>query len=145
MKRISLLILLFISLSIYSFGQNVGDKVDVLWNGTYYKATVKEVSGSKWFIHYDGYDNSWDEWVGKDRIKVLKNSNTPSGGKTDAGNNNSNQGNQWKTGDKVMVKWNDKWYPSTILKFSDGKYKIHYDGWSDSYDEWVAPSRIKNK
>jgi hypothetical protein len=23
----------------------------------------------KWFIHYLGFDESWDEWVGKDRIR----------------------------------------------------------------------------
>ncbi len=129
-----------------SLGQKVGDKVDVLWNGTYYKANVKKVADSKWFIHYDGYESSWDEWVGKDRIKVItKTGGNNKGGKTDVNSeNNTGQNNSdWKVGDKLKVGWNNTWYPSTIIQVGDGKYKIYYDNYSNSYDEWVTPARMK--
>ncbi len=144
MKKINLFLVFILLFIVSSFAQKVGDKVDVLWNGKYYKATVKQVNDSKWFIHYDGYESSWDEWVGKDRIKYTPPSGgNNTGGKTDAsaGSNNAT----WKVGDKVMVKWNDKWYPSTILQVGEGKYKIHYDGYESSWDEWVTPARMKNK
>ncbi len=54
----------------------------------------------------------------------------------------------YSKGQKVEVKWKGRWYPSTILKVKvkDGKcrYKIHYDGWSSSWDETVVPRRIRS-
>ncbi|QWR76568.1 Tudor-knot domain-containing protein [Candidatus Magnetomonas plexicatena] len=47
-----------------------GEKVEVLWKGTWYAATVLKAKGELTYIHYDGYNNSWDEWVGIDRIRT---------------------------------------------------------------------------
>jgi hypothetical protein len=41
----------------------------VEWEGTWYDAKVLKTEKDRWHIHYVGYENSWDEWVGKDRIK----------------------------------------------------------------------------
>jgi len=53
-----------------------GEKVQVSWKGSWYPATVLEVGKDanlgKYKIHYDGYDASWDEWVGPDRMKKIK-------------------------------------------------------------------------
>jgi hypothetical protein len=52
----------------------------------------------------------------------------------------------FKVGDKVQVEWHGKFYPSTILSvLPDDKFKIHFDGWSNSWDEVVPISRIKTK
>ncbi len=104
----------------FSQAQKAGDKVEVLWKGKYYAATVKEVKDGKWFIHYDGYGDNWDEWVGADRIAQ-----------------------KWKVGDKLSVEWNGKWYPAVIKEIKEGKYKIHYDGYGDNWDEWVTTARMK--
>lgn len=69
----------------------VGTNVEVKWSGVWYPAKVKEVRGQDlWFISYDGYSASWDEEVGRDRIRSrglsnqLKNgSNTESTKKED--------------------------------------------------------------
>jgi hypothetical protein len=48
-----------------------GDPVDVEWRGTWYPASVIEVKPQgRYKIHYDGYDSSWDEIVGPDRIRA---------------------------------------------------------------------------
>jgi hypothetical protein len=41
----------------------------VEWQGQWYDAKVMKKEKDRWYIHYVGYDNSWDEWVAKDRIK----------------------------------------------------------------------------
>ena len=46
-------------------------------------------------------------------------------------------------GDRVQVQWKGAWYPAKVLKVDGEKFLIHYDGSSSSWDEWVAPSRIK--
>lgn len=51
----------------------IGDPVKVEWKGKWWPASVIEVSQKgRWKIHYDGYDNSWDEWVGPERIQAKK-------------------------------------------------------------------------
>ncbi|HZX32271.1 MAG TPA: caspase family protein [Rhodocyclaceae bacterium] len=50
-----------------------GDAVDVEWHGSWYPGSVLEVkSQGRYRIHYDGYDSSWDEVVGPDRIRARR-------------------------------------------------------------------------
>lgn len=46
-------------------------------------------------------------------------------------------------GDKVEILWNSKWYKGSVLETKGNEYKIHYDGWASSYDEWVKTDRLK--
>jgi hypothetical protein len=50
-------------------------------------------------------------------------------------------------GSNVMVEWKGSWWPAKVIDVSEGKapYKIHYDGYSSSWDEWVTNDRIKNR
>jgi RNA binding chromodomain-containing protein/agenet domain-containing protein len=110
-----------------------GDKAQVLWKGTWYPATVLKAKGAECFIHYDGYGSNWDEWVGPDRIKV-----TSSGASAPAA------AASFSEGDPVSVLWKGTWYPAHVLKVLGGdRYRIHYDGYDNSWDENVGPSRIR--
>jgi len=44
----------------------------VEWHGRWFDAKIMKTKPGKWFIHYVDYDDSWDEWVGKDRIRFKK-------------------------------------------------------------------------
>ena len=46
-----------------------GEKLDVEWQGTWYPAVVLKRSGNRALIHYEGYDATWDEWVGPERMR----------------------------------------------------------------------------
>lgn len=37
----------------------------------------------------------------------------------------------------------NEWYRSEILDHKDGRYRVHYNGWDNKWDEWVAPAEIK--
>ncbi len=50
---------------------NVDDTVEVYHAARWWPAKVLKVDGERCFIHYDGFGDSWDEWVGPDRIRVL--------------------------------------------------------------------------
>lgn len=54
---------------------------------------------------------------------------------------------KFSKGDPVMVEWKGSWWPAKVIAFREGStpYKIHYDGYSSSWDEWVGLSRIKNR
>jgi len=58
---------------------------------------------------------------------------------------NINSLSAYKVNDKVLVVWNSDWYPATILEVKDQQYKITYDGFSSSWDEWVTVDRIKRR
>jgi len=46
------------------------NQAEVEWHGTWYAAEVMQTNGDRYFIHYTGFANSWDEWVGPDRIRT---------------------------------------------------------------------------
>lgn len=104
-----------------------GQSVQVKWHDNWWPSTILEVKEKSYTIHYDGWGDEWDEDVGADRIRRPEKI-------------------QYAKAQKVQVEWKGKWYASTILEVgsgsSAGKYKIHYDGWGDEWDEWVAPNRI---
>jgi hypothetical protein len=128
----------FIAIGLYASSASaatcaVGDKAHVLWKGTWYPASVLKAKGTECFIHYDGYGSNWDEWVGPDRIRV-----TSSGAPTPT------MASAFGEGDAVSVLWKGTWYPAHVLKVQGGgRYRIHYDGYDNSWDENVGPSRIR--
>lgn len=95
-----------------------GQKVDVSWEGQYYPAQIMDVNDAFMYIHYTGYDNSYDEWVMYDRIL---------------------------TGYEIpkSIEWEGAWYPGAILDQNDSALFITYEGYSHTWDEWVTPDRVK--
>jgi hypothetical protein len=53
----------------------------------------------------------------------------------------------WRKGQALEVLWGTRWWAARIVdvKTEDGaqKYKIHYDGWGDNWDEWITTDRMK--
>lgn len=48
------------------------------------------------------------------------------------------------TGDALFVEWGGSWWRATaIAPLPDGRTVIHYDGWSEDYDEVAKPKRIR--
>lgn len=112
---------------------SVDDKAQVLWKGTWYPATVTKAKEDQCFIHYDGYGNSWDEWVGADRIKITSGASSPV----------TAAASKFKEADPVQILWKGSWYPAHVLKTKGDQLYIHYDGYDNSWDEWVGPDRYK--
>ncbi len=42
----------------------------VEWQGRWYDAKVVKTETDRWWIRYVDYDESWNEWVGQDRIRL---------------------------------------------------------------------------
>jgi hypothetical protein len=47
------------------------------------------------------------------------------------------------TGEKVEIFWGNKWWPGVVVKREGQRAFVHYDGWSDSFNEWVTPDRVR--
>jgi hypothetical protein len=49
-----------------------------------------------------------------------------------------------KVGARVEVFSEGDWYKARIIDAGRGRYRVHYYGYEDSYDEWVKLSQIRN-
>ena len=53
----------------------------------------------------------------------------------------------YTAGQPVHINWAGTWYAGRIVDVgageTAGQYRIHYDGWADSWDEWVTPDRLR--
>lgn len=47
----------------------IGQCVEVEWQGKWWPAEILKVRGNSFFIHYESFDSSWDEWVDASRIR----------------------------------------------------------------------------
>lgn len=99
----------------------VKEKVVVTWEGTKYDAEIVKVKDDFHWITYSGWSSYWDEWVPYDRIVSRKGETTR----------------------KAQVEEEGKWYPAVVLMQKNGRYFIHYDGYDNSWDEWVTQERIR--
>lgn len=55
-------------------------------------------------------------------------------------------GNVYSVGDQVEVEWAGSWYNASILQIlTNGRVKVHYVGWSDSWDEVVPLNRVRRE
>ena len=50
---------------------SVGEQIKVEWKGSWWEANILEINGDKHLISYAGFDSSWDEWVGFERIQKI--------------------------------------------------------------------------
>ena len=46
-----------------------GDDVDVLWKGYWFRSTIQQIGDGRYYIHYKGWEASFDEWVTADRVR----------------------------------------------------------------------------
>ncbi|MBK6950909.1 MAG: caspase family protein [Crocinitomicaceae bacterium] len=95
-----------------------GDKIEVNWEGKYYPAEIVKTDDAFMYIHYTGYDNSYDEWVMYDRVK---------------------------TGKEIAcsIEWGGSWYPGLVLEKNETESFVTYTGYSHTWDEWVSNDRVK--
>lgn len=102
-----------------------GQLVRVRWSKHWFPARIRRVRNHFHLISYLGWPRFWDEWVMGNRIRPLKDKQA--------------QGKE-----PVLVEWKGRWYPACILKSGrQGKFRIHYLGYSKAWDEWVPRSRIR--
>jgi len=126
---------------------SVGDHVYVEWEGNAYPAMIlAQVGPTKYKVHYDGYDNVWDEVVTRERIKGPV-EGTPvhpePPPKVRAKGAAAAATNVYKVGDRVRVDWHGQMYPAVITSIvGQERYRVHYEGYGTEWDETIGLNRI---
>ena len=49
----------------------------------------------------------------------------------------------WQVGDFAEVKWKDTWYRAEVLEAKADSWKVRYQGFDASWDEWVSAERLR--
>ena len=103
----------------------IGGHVEVLWQNNYYKARVLDVrpDGTHW-VHYAGYPATDDEWVAANRVRPY-------------------QPRMYPVALAVEAEWHGRWWPAHITDTRLGLHQVHYDGFTDVWDEWVSSRRLR--
>lgn len=128
----------------------VGDEVMVEWEGKEYPAVIMAAEGpTKFKVHYDGYDEAWDELVPKARIKAFRTGNEPipdPPAKVRQKAMEAAQTNTYRVGDHVRVHWKERLYNAQIVDVvGKERYKVHYEGFGNEWDEIVGLNRVQPK
>jgi hypothetical protein len=136
----------------------VGDHVLVDWRGGDYPAVVVAIEGpSRFRVHYDGYSDDWDEVVPGTRLRgrippstapvpatATKVRSRP--GPSASGAPSSSPAVGFRAGERVRVEWHGSIYLATILEvLGPDRYRVHYDGFGNEWDENVGLNRLQRK
>jgi len=130
---------------------DVGDRVLVEWEGDVYPAVILEVPGpGEVKVHYEGYDEMWDEDIPRSRIKGrVEPDNVPKPDPPEKVRRTAMRAaktNRYKIGDRVKVQFQHHYYPAVIVGIvGPEKYRVHYEGYGNEWDENVATDRIQSK
>lgn len=49
----------------------------------------------------------------------------------------------YSKGAKVEIKWGSGWYKGSVIDTKGDQYKVSYDGYNSSWDEWVKADRLR--
>jgi hypothetical protein len=125
-----------------------GDEVMVEWEGKEYAAVILSLDGpTKFKVHYDGYDEAWDEVVVRSRIKGYRKGDEPRPeppAKVRQKAALAAQTNTYRLGDHVRVEWSGRYYPAQIVDVvGKERYRVHYEGYGTEWDENVSLNRIQ--
>lgn len=98
------------------------ETVTVVYGSQFEKAKVVAVEGDFHKVRYERFGGKTEEWVLSDRI--------PADAETKGG--------------KMEVRWVSTWYPAVVLQRHEKQALIRYLGSGASWDEWVAPERLRH-
>ncbi len=107
-----------------SYHPQLGRRVEVDFEGDWYRAKIVEVSDEDTYLVSYVVDQS-EEWVTADRIRPYEPVMYDVGAAVEV---------QDEAGD---------WYPATVKKAWYGLHHISYDDYDEAWDEWVGPDRLR--
>jgi len=101
-----------------------GERVEVSWQRRWFAGRVVERGAEGVRAHYIGYPPSQDEDVPPSRVRAPRRETL-------------------SVGSRVRVQWRRRWYPATVIEVRLGVHRVHYDGYADTWDEWVPLDRLR--
>lgn len=107
-------------------GSKIGTKVKALWRNQWHPATIIGEQNGQYYIRYDSGSEDNNEWLTADKLSFPSTDGLP------------------VAGDRVNVTWGGSFYESKVMKRDGMKWRIHYEGYPESSDEWVGLDRLRD-
>jgi hypothetical protein len=115
----------------------MGEKLDAKdKHGCWYEATVIGLTPTHLRVHFDGWKSDFDENIPRtaSRVAPLHMHSI----KRRKRRRSSRRFRDFEEGDIIDCKDTmDNWYESTVLDVTDDQVLIHYESWSNVWDEWI--------
>lgn len=134
MKKIAFQLLLFsifllpFSLSAQTYSR--GDKVEALWQGSWYKATIEQVMKENLYkVHFSGYWASREEIIPSERVRKIAERNQP-------------DLNSLKPGMRVEFLEGDHWRPATFVEMNNKKALLRFADGESQKELWITLNRL---
>lgn len=102
----------------------VGERIEGLSEGDWYRCKVMEEKDGKCFVTWVGWGPEWDCWVNAQEMRPY---NPPI----------------IAEGSEVQIEFEGEWYKGKVIKVQHGLHRVHYEGFTDNDDEWVPRKRLK--
>ncbi len=115
---------------------------EVEWKGQWYPAIVLKKEGARYFIHYLGHEESWNEWVEKDRIRFPGEVRNPFGVR-DVPDPTGEDIKQFAAQTKLPGGPKDKNAAQWVQKETAGKADSLEGDWSGRWDSGSGTATIK--
>lgn len=103
----------------------IGERVEAYSEKEWYRGYIADVRGSRFKIHYYGFETEDEEWLTARSIRTPVTRSA------------------FKIGEKVEVEYRRKWYPAHILNIRGGSHYVSYDEYDVDENEWVPTARIR--
>lgn len=133
----------------------VGDHVLVERKGTECGAVIVSVEGpAKFRVHYDGYNDEWDETIPGTRLRGRLSGPVPTAAVTKRGAPGASASASasaappsfYRVGDRVRVEWHGATYTATVVAVLGAeRYRVHYEGYGSEWDESIDFARIQRR
>eukprot|EP00928_Gymnodinium_smaydae_P069356 TRINITY_DN527_c0_g2_i3.p1 TRINITY_DN527_c0_g2~~TRINITY_DN527_c0_g2_i3.p1 ORF type:complete len:648 (-),score=174.80 TRINITY_DN527_c0_g2_i3:260-2203(-) len=140
----------------------VGMKLHAMyWDGEFYPASVVAVSQSKKRssapvrVHFTGYADSEDTWLGLDSLKskhLPKSAGKAKAkAKTKANAKKEMDYSGLEKGMRIQAEAEGKYWAAEVVSVSkaknkaDAPVKVHFVGYTNASDEWVGADRLRSK
>ncbi|MDX9750819.1 MAG: agenet domain-containing protein [Flavobacteriales bacterium] len=134
MKTFSLLFACVLFAAPAAQAQKANDAVEIEHSGTWYPGKILQAEGDRFFITYDGWSETWNEWVGRDRIRGYSASAPADDAPANTG--------KFQVGDRVEVEYGMLPAAGRIVYVGENKYEVEFDNkpWGK---KWYTEKQIK--
>lgn len=127
MKKLFFLVMMMCIGTFAAQAQKVGEKIEIDHNGSWYKGKIEKAEGDKFYVSYDDWDETWNEWVTADKLRGYA-TKAPL--------------TKFKVGDKVRVEYGMIPEPAKVIEVGENEYKIEYEK-SVYGTKWVKEGQMK--
>jgi len=130
----------------------VGMPIEAEWGNKWWPAQVVQLMANNQVkIHYEGWTDASDEVLPRTRLRlatvgtpIAEHTSNPVGTLRSESVGNVKPDTTIKKGQRLETYWGSKWWDAHVVEvLPDGSVKVHYEGWSDNFDETVPRDRLR--